>query len=420
MLCELDSAIWGQAVLEGQFYLRVCRLRFQSALGRSLDDKLPLDTGSSTVTDRHELPRMSTAARIRVLLIAPSMAIVGGQSIQADRLLNAFARDSQIEMRLRPIDPKLPSFIRNLPYIRTVANAPLYYAGLLKDIAQSDIVHAFTSSFWGYTLWIIPAVLLSRGLRRKIVVNYHDGRAEHHLRDWRSAVSTLERADAIVVPSPYLVDVFRKYGLSAEAIWNTIDLPMFRYRERSSVRPVFLTNRGMEELYNVDCTLHCFKLVQDRYPAARFVVANDGPLRRELEALSRELGLKDLTFTGAVSQTHMAKLYDDADIYVMSPRIDNMPLTILECFASGVSVVSTQAGGVPYIAEHERNALLAPCGSAEALANACFRLLEEPGLALRLAREGYKDCVERYSVPAVREQWRGFYHRLLGIQGTRA
>ena len=52
------------------------------------------------------------------------------------------------------------------------------------------------------------------------MVNYHDGRAEHHLRDWRSAVSTLRRADAIVVPSPILVEVFGRFGLKAEAIPN--------------------------------------------------------------------------------------------------------------------------------------------------------------------------------------------------------
>jgi len=348
------------------------------------------------------------------------MKIVGGHSIQADRLLRAFAGDTQIEMRLRPIDPKLPLFIRSIPYIRTAVNAPVYYAGLVKDIAAADVVHAFTSSFWGYTLWILPAVLLSRSFGRKIVVNYHDGRAEHHLRDWPSATLTLRRADAIAVPSPYLVDVFAKFGFKAEAISNAIDLQAFRYRERATVRPVFLTNRGMEELYNVDCTLRAFRLVQDRYPAAQFVVGNDGPLRRELEALARDLGLKNLTFTGAVSQSRMAEMYDQADIYVMSPRIDNMPLTVLECFASGVSVVSTDAGGVPYIAGHERNALLVPCGSPEALANACFRLLEEPGLASSLTREGYNDCVERYSVPSVREQWRGLYRRLLAIRAESA
>jgi glycosyltransferase involved in cell wall biosynthesis len=350
---------------------------------------------------------------IRVLLIAPSMNVVGGQSIQADRLLRAFAGHVEVQIRFRCIDPKIPGFIRKIPLVRTGFNAVLYYAGLVNGVLASDVIHAFTSSFWGYTLWIIPAIWLSRFHDRKIVVNYRDGQAEQHLRDWPSAVPTLRRADAIIVPSRYLVDVFGKFGLAADVIPNTIDVSAFRYRERNSVRPVFLTNRGFEPLYNVDCALRAFRLIQNRYPEARLIVANDGPLRVELQTLANELKLNAI-FTGAVSQSRMAELYDEADIYMMSPLIDNMPGTVLECFASGLPVVSTAAGGVPYVAEHERNALLVPPGSPDELAGACLRLLTEPHLAGNLSREGFRDCVERYSVAAVRDQWRQFYKTMLG------
>jgi glycosyltransferase involved in cell wall biosynthesis len=349
---------------------------------------------------------------ISVLLIAPSMNIVGGQSIQADRLLKAFSSDAEVRLRLWSIDTRLPSVIRRIPYVRTFVNAPVYYSGLLKGIREADVVHAFTSSFWGYTLWVIPAIWLSRVFGRKVIVNYRDGRAESHLAGWRSAVATLKRVDAIIVPSRYLVEVFGTFGLRAEVVPNVIDLRSFRYRERRAVRPEFLTNRGLEPLYDVDCTLRAFRLIQDRYAQARFVVGNDGPLRGQLEALSAGLGLKNIAFTGAVSQTRMAEMYDAADIYVMSPRLDNMPGTVLECFASGLPIVSTAAGGVPHVAENDRNALLTPLRSPEALAGACFRLLEEPGLAFRLAKQGYSDCVERYSVDSVRQQWHDVYRRL--------
>jgi L-malate glycosyltransferase len=352
--------------------------------------------------------------RTAVLLIAPSTNIVGGQSIQADRLLRAFAANDEVDLRLCSIDPPLPAVIRRIPYLRTAVNALVYYARLVKGVFESDIVHAFTSSFWGYTLWVIPAVWLSRLLGKKAIVNYRDGRAEAHLRDWPSAVATLKRADAIVVPSPYLVEVFGKFGLHAEVVPNVIDLLRFRHRDRRTVRPEFLTNRGLEPLYNVDCALRAFRLIQNRYPDARFVVANDGPLRGELEALAAKLGLKNISFPGSVDQSRMAEMYYAADIYVMSPLIDNMPGTVLECFASGLPLVSTAAGGIPYVAEHGRNALLTCPGSPEALAEACFQLLEEPGLAFKLAEQGYSDCVERYSVGSVRNQWQKLYKTMLG------
>jgi glycosyltransferase involved in cell wall biosynthesis len=350
---------------------------------------------------------------IRVLLIAPSLAIVGGQSVQADRLLRAFAGDTAVQLTLRRIDSPLPASIRRIPYLRTLCNAVVYYAGLVGDVAGADVVHAFTSSFWGYTLWIIPAGWLARWRGRRMIVNYRDGRAEEHLREWPSAAATLRRADAVVTPSPYLAEVFRRHGLEAQVIPNAIDLKAFRYRERAMPGPVFLTNRGLEPLYDVASALRAFRLIQDRYPEATFVVANDGPLRGELEALARALGLRRVTFAGAVGQARMAELYDAADIYVMSPTIDNMPGTVLECFASGLPVVSTRAGGVPYVAEHDRTALLTPIGDPEALAAASVRLMEEPGLALRLTREAYRECAGRYACTAVREQWTRLYTDLM-------
>ena len=76
-------------------------------------------------------------------------------------------------------------------------------------------------------------------------------------------------------------------------------------------------------------------------------------------------------------------------------------------------MVATAAGGVPYIAEDERNALLARPDHHEQLAEACFRLLEEPGLAQRLTAKGTKIVCERYSVASVRDQWGRFYKSLL-------
>jgi glycosyltransferase involved in cell wall biosynthesis len=53
--------------------------------------------------------------------------------------------------------------------------------------------------------------------------------------------------------------------------------------------------------------------------------------------------------------------------------------------ACGLCVVSTNVGGIPYLLEHEHDALLVPPDDAEAMAAAVTRLLTEPGLAERLS-----------------------------------
>jgi glycosyltransferase involved in cell wall biosynthesis len=348
---------------------------------------------------------------LRVLLVAPSLEIVGGQSVQASRIRRELEKEPEIALTFLPINPSLPPFIRSLPYVRTILNFAVFFLTLLARIWQCDLIHVFTASKSSYLMWTVPTILIGKLTRRKVIVNYRDGRAEEHLSQWRTAVPTLRLADAIVAPSGYLVDVFARYNLPALSIFNIIDLSRFRFRERAPLRPVFMTNRGLEPLYNVGCVIRAFAIVQQSYPDASLVIAHDGPCRAELEELARELALKHVQFVGKVPQEHVPGLYNDADIYMMSPNIDNMPGSVLECFASGLPLISTKAGGIPYIVKNGETGLLVDCNNSEAMARCALELLSDPALVTRLTANARREC-ERYSWSAVREQWLSLYKKV--------
>jgi len=221
----------------------------------------------------------------------------------------------------------------------------------------------------------------------------------------------MKLADAIVVPSGYLVEVFRRFGLRASAVSNVVDTEMFGYRERERLRPVFLSNRNLESLYNVGCILRAFGKIQERYPEGRLIVAGDGKQRGTLEAEARELGLRNVEFVGQVTPEVMSKLYREADIYLNSSDIDNMPGSILESFSSGLPVVTTDAGGIPYIVRDEETGLMVKRGDAEGLAGRAIRLLEEEGLARRIIRNAREECM-RYTWSAVSSDWIRLYRSL--------
>src|SRR5581483_10305348 len=188
---------------------------------------------------------------------------------------------------------------------------------------------------------------------KKVVINYRSGEAADHLTRWPSAVRTLRWADRIVVPSAYLADLFARFHLPATVVFNTIELERFRYRERRPVRPLFVSARLLEPLYNVSCTLRAFALVQQRYPEAQLTIAADGSARHKLERLARELNLRHTRFIGKVDYQQMPDVLDAADIYLNANDLDNMPSSLIECMAAGLCVVSTNAGGIPYIITHE-------------------------------------------------------------------
>jgi glycosyltransferase involved in cell wall biosynthesis len=130
-----------------------------------------------------------------------------------------------------------------------------------------------------------------------------------------------------------------------------------------------------------------------------------------LERLTRELGLENVRFLGRIPHDRVASLYDDADIYLTSPNIDCMPGSLLECFASGLPVIATRAGGIPYLLENERTGLLVPINGHREIADAAFRLLEDPALVQRLTSAALLEC-DRYLYPAIHAQWVALYHEL--------
>jgi glycosyltransferase involved in cell wall biosynthesis len=371
-------------------------------------------TSASSAVEQTATPT-ETSAPIRVLLIGPSLDILGGQAVQATRLMSVLGQLPQLAMTFFPINPRPPKglgWVRNVPYLRTLLTFTLYITRLLWEAPKHQILHVFSAGLSSYTLWSIPALLIGRLYRKKVVLNYRDGQAEEHVTTWRTAKPTIALAHKVVTPSGFLVDVFGKFDIQAHSIFNIIDVDRFRYRSRGKLRPIFMTNRILEPLYNVDCILRAFAIIQAKYPHASLTIAHDGCCRPALEKLAVDLKLRNTRFIGRVPHDKVPELYDSADIYLTSPNIDCMPGSLLECFASGLPVVATKAGGIPYIATDRESALLVDINDHKAMAASCIELLENERLVQHITAGGLRE-VQKYHWEPVRDQWAAVYAELV-------
>jgi L-malate glycosyltransferase len=363
--------------------------------------------------------KIGQSNRIRVCIVAPSLDILGGQSSQASFLLEGLRSKPTLEVDFIPHNPRLPGALRKLQkikYVRTIVTTLRYWGMLLVRIPRYDVIHVFSAAYYSYLLSVMPALLIARMYGKYSILNYRSGEAEDHLERWRlTAVPTMRIADEIIVSSRYLLGVFARFGLQARVIPNIVKLADFRFRDRAPLRPVFLCNRLLEPLYNVGCVLRAFNSIQRRYPEASLTIAADGSMRSDLEQLARDLGLRHTQFIGRVRFEAIPDLYDAADIYLNGNDIDNTPASIAESFASGVLVVTTDAGGIPYILTHEETGLMVGCGDHEALAAGAIRLLEDPVLASRLAHNA-RESVRPYTPLAVSDSWLSLYHELTGLK----
>lgn len=348
--------------------------------------------------------------KIKILLVAPSMKIVGGQSIQAKRLLDAFASDEKIELEFVPNNSETP--FQNVKFLRTIFASIKFWFLLFRKIPKTDVVHIFSSGTTSYIISTLPPLFVANLFGKKTILHYHTGEAGAHLKNWKlTAKPTMKQFDEIIVPSPFLVDVFARFGLKAKAIFNFVEGEKFVFRERKSLKPVFLSNRNFEAHYQVEDVLRAFRLIQNRFPEARLLIAGSGSEEKNLRNLAADLKLENAEFLGRIENSEMPKIYDSADIYLNSSIVDNMPLSIIEAFSCGLPVVSTDAGGIPFICENGETALLVEKNDYENLAREAIRLLEDDALAQKIIGKARRECV-KYSLENVCGRWLEIYQEL--------
>jgi glycosyltransferase involved in cell wall biosynthesis len=351
---------------------------------------------------------------LRVIIVAASLRYVGGQSVQADLLLRNWQNDPAVKARFIPIDPPFPRglrWIERVPLLRTLVRFPLYGWSLWRGLKHTDVVHIFSASYWSFLVAPAPAWLAGVLRGKKTIIHYHSGEARDHLRRFRSARPILAKADVLVVPSEYLVDVFREFGLPAQIASNVVDLSQFSYRIRRPLRPHLVCTRGFHPYYCVDDVVRAFAEIQHDFPDARLDLVGKGPTQNHIEQLIEKLGTSGVHVCGVASREEIGRFYDQADIFINASKLDNMPVSVLEAFASGTPVVSTAPEGMDYIVEHERTGLLSKVGDAHELAQNVIRLLRDPELASRLSANAYEES-RRYRWDAVRKQWLDVYRSL--------
>jgi colanic acid/amylovoran biosynthesis glycosyltransferase len=170
--------------------------------------------------------------------------------------------------------------------------------------------------------------------------------------------------------------------------------------------------------------LRAFANFAKAFPKSTFLIAGDGPLRRELEELSQKLDLqKAVIFLGFLSQTELRVLYEKAHIFMHPSELppdsnqEGVPNSMLEAMASGLPVVATRHGGIPEAVTDGVSGSLVPERDVEGLTASLLRIVENPdrwiamgaaasdAVAAKFAQPHQIESLESAYSEAI-EQWR--------------
>lgn len=213
-------------------------------------------------------------------------------------------------------------------------------------------------------------------------------------------------ADRIVFQTERMKSAFSdRIQSRSEVIPNAITIPPSY--QRSASRGLIRSIVGMGRLTHqkgFDLLIRAFASLTLRYPDWRLRILGDGPLRGELEELSRLLGIEQRVDLSGNTRDPYA-VFKTADLFVLPSRFEGFPNALCEAMACGVPVVAADCRTGPReVVEHGTNGLLAKPDDPESLAVCMERLMSNEEERKRMGAHA-ASILQRFSLERIVEKW---------------
>ncbi len=274
---------------------------------------------------------------------------------------------------------------------------------LTKVAIGYDILHVHCCSKLGFFPAIL-ALIVAKRLNKRIICTYHGGGAEVFFQNFSWIVKpVLNKMDANIILSGFLAKVFEKHNIPYKIVPNILKNDESYYKKRDVVRPLFISVRSLQPLYNVQCIVKAFSLVKKTLTDAQLLILGDGSCRQELENMIISLKLNGVKFVGRVPNSKVYYYLNKADIFISMPHIDNQPMSILEAFKCGLLVISSNVGGVPFMIEDNYTGLLIENDNHKQLADKMIEAVKNQNQTKDIMEAGHQE-LQKYRWETIRSQ----------------
>ncbi len=240
---------------------------------------------------------------------------------------------------------------------------------------------------------------------------------------WRMLRNTVyPMADILVVQTS---STGRRFSRAIQAITRVIPNPVLPRDLPPKPRPdARTTNRTVLALGRLhpnkgfDLLIRAFHRLAHQHPHWNLTIVGEGPARPFLESLVVEFALEDRVRLPGVSRD-VNRTFQEADLFVLSSRLEGFPNALCEAMASGLPVVAADCpSGPAEIIRHQTDGLLVPAENVEALASAMDRLMQDPEARHRLGARAV-EIVDRFSLEKILRQWEDCFRDAIERQRSR-
>ncbi len=323
--------------------------------------------------------------------------------------------------------PRKPrkNFIRRF-WLKHVRHLPaLYYRGEMQGLMkifrrrEADLMHIY----FGHTgVHLLPFI---KGWGRPCVVSFHgaDVMPREHQPEYEGQLRELLRVTPLVLArSQSLMDRLVDLGCPREKVrLNRTGIPLSDYPLVERRTPAngewhFVQACRLIPKKGIATALKAFAGFRQEWPRARFTLAGDGPMKKEIEELARGLGIGEaVELRGFLGQAELARLYGEAHFFVHPSEMtadqnqEGVPNSMLEAMATGLPVLATLHGGIPEAVANGRTGLLVAERDDAGLLRAMLELAAAPERALAMGLAASESVRVEFEQGKQIEKLEGYY-----------
>jgi len=361
----------------------------------------------------------------------------GGSGVIATELGKGLARRGHHVHFITYRQPtRLNSYQQNVYYHEVgVADYPLFeftpydtaLTSKLVDVVKHerlDILHVHYAIPHAAVAFMAKQILKTQGIEIPVVTTLHG--TDITLVGSHPAFApvvefSINNSDGVTAVSRSLQkDTLAQFNIhdDIEVIHNFIDLSRFKKTNKDHFKKAIAPDgekvlshvSNFRKVKRVQDVLQVFHQVLQQIPS-KLLMIGDGPERRGLEALCRELKICDhVRFLG--KQDAIEELLAVSDLFIMPSASESFGLAALEAMACEVPVVSSNTGGIPELNIHNETGFLADVGDVDSMAGFAIKILQDDDMLQQFRKAAFEQA-ERFDIQRILPKYEAYYESVM-------
>jgi len=224
-------------------------------------------------------------------------------------------------------------------------------------------------------------------------------------------VNTLFQGALVVTVNEKIPFLYKKYGIKLDSIviGHALQIDKIDFKERKTFTGKILSVGRLVEEKGYIYILQAMKSIIVDYPSIRLDIYGNGPLETYLNAFIQENDLQNhVKIFNPLEYEALLEKFSRYDLFISHPlETDHIAeafhMANMEAMASGIPVITTDCGGVPYVVKD--CAVVNKQKDIESLASSIVDLYNEQSKYNELSVLGRKHILTSYSLEAIQEKW---------------